>query len=233
MVSATIGLLVALSIGAFARHRHETRRLAAEDAAAHHHEVIQAERLRIARDLHDVLGHSLSQINVQAGMGEYLIDNDPARAKRALAAIKELSRTGLVEAMTGDPVIRLDDRREILPDGARESPGSATDAAGFRIVQEALTNVVRHARAAEARVEISRERAELHLDITDDGQGFGAEHTQLKGTGPGNGILGMRERATLLDGAFALTSAPGEGTHISARLPWSTERPESDAEGQG
>lgn len=272
VVSATIGLLIALSIGAFARRRRETRRLAAEDAAARHHEVIQAERLRIARDLHDVLGHSLSQINVQAGMGEHLIDNDPAQAKRALAAIKELSRTGLnevrsvlhtmrsdtdtgsaagqhlaeplvpvpglddlpglVAAMTGDPVIRLDDRRQVLSDGGWESPGSAADAAGFRIVQEALTNVVRHARAAEARVEISHEGAELRIGISDDGQGFGDEDTQLKGVGPGNGILGMRERATLLDGTFALTSAPGEGTHVSVRLPWSSDRPEPDAEGQ-
>lgn len=178
VASATIGLLITLSIGAFARRRRENRRIAAEEAQTRHHEVIQAERLRIVRDLHDVLGHSLSQINVAAGVGEHLIDRDPEQARRALAAIKELSRTGLNEvrsvlhtmcsdavdgpaaaegdsadaagplapvrglddlpaliaAMTGRPAIHLDDRRELRPDGNRESPGSAADAAGYRIV---------------------------------------------------------------------------------------------------
>lgn len=108
VASATIGLLMTLSIGAFARRRHEGRRLAAEEAQARHQEVIAAERLRIARDLHDVLGHSLSQINVQAGVGEHLIDRDPEQARRALAAIKELSRTGLNEVRSVLHTMRSD-----------------------------------------------------------------------------------------------------------------------------
>ena len=272
VASATVGLLIALGLGAFARRRREGRRIAAEEAQTRHHEVIQAERLRIARDLHDVLGHSLSQINVAAGVGEHLIDRDPEQARRALAAIKELSRTGLNEvrsvlhtmrsdtdfdtggpdtggpdaggadtapsrteplapvrglddvpaliaAMTGSPAIHLDDRRELLPDGTRENPGSAVDAAGYRIVQEALTNVVRHARAATATVGIFRENASVCIEITDDGLGTD-DVAPGRGDGSGTGIIGMRERVKLLDGTFAITSAVGEGAHVSVRLPW-------------
>ena len=277
VASATIGLLVTLGIGAFARRRQEGRRIAAEEAQARHQEVIAAERLRIARDLHDVLGHSLSQINVQAGMGEHLIDRDPDQARRALAAIKELSRTGLNEvrtvlhtmrsdgvgasagdvasadddtvagplapvrgfedlpvliaAMPGRPAIGLDDRRELRPDGTRESPGSAAETAGYRIVQEALTNVVRHAHAASARVVISREDGFVCIEITDDGRG--ADDADAgQGESSGTGIMGMRERTKLLDGSFAITSAVGEGTRVSVRLPWAGNhgRPSSEAQ---
>lgn len=278
VASATIGLLIAVSIGAFARRRRENRRIAAEEAQTRHHEVIQAERLRIARDLHDVLGHSLSQINVAAGVGEHLIDRDPEQARRALASIKELSRTGLNEvrsvlhtmrsdavdgpgatdgigtadtgpveplapvpglddlpaliaAMTGRPAIHLDDRRELRPDGNRDSPGSATDAAGYRLVQEALTNVVRHAHAAFARVEIFRENTSLGIEISDDGLGT-ADDALMRGDGSGTGIIGMRERTKLLDGTFAVTSAAEEGTRVSIRLPWAGDErnPDTDVE---
>ncbi|MDN5657563.1 sensor histidine kinase [Brevibacterium sandarakinum] len=283
VASATIGLIVALSIGAFARRRREGRRIADEEAQARHQEVIAAERLRIARDLHDVLGHSLSQINVQAGMGEHLIDRDPEQARHALAAIKELSRTGLNEvrsvlhtmrsdavdgsgsgaraasagggtasegsaeplapvpglddlpaliaAMPSRPAIDLDDRRELRADGTRTTPGSAADAAAYRIVQEALTNVVRHAHATSAMVEIFRENGFVRIDISDDGRGtddavFGRDD------GSGTGIIGMRERAKLLHGTFTITSASAEGTHISVRLPWAGDdgRPSTGAQ---
>ncbi|MGO2941344.1 MAG: sensor histidine kinase [Brevibacterium aurantiacum] len=281
VASATIGLLMTLSIGAFARRRREGRRLAAEEAQARHQEVIAAERLRIARDLHDVLGHSLSQINVQAGVGEHLIDRDPEQARRALAAIKELSRTGLNEvrsvlhtmrsdaagpsdldsdaagtdaasadagaaeplapvpgldelpaliaAMTGRPAIHLDDRRELRADGTRENPGSAADAAAYRIVQEALTNMVRHAAASQANVRVFREGEFLHLEISDDGQG---KENAMHGRDEGTGIIGMRERTKLLNGTFAITSASGDGTHISVRLPWTSGHGRTDRQAQ-
>ncbi|MGO3330208.1 sensor histidine kinase [Brevibacterium aurantiacum] len=281
VASATIGLLMTLSIGAFARRRREGRRLAAEEAQARHQEVIAAERLRIARDLHDVLGHSLSQINVQAGVGEHLIDRDPEQARRALAAIKELSRTGLNEvrsvlhtmrsdaagpsdldsdaagtdaasadagtaeplapvpgldelpaliaAMTGRPAIHLDDRRELRADGTRENPGSAADAAAYRIVQEALTNMVRHAAASQANVRVFREGEFLHLEISDDGQGT---ENAMHGRDEGTGIIGMRERTKLLHGTFAITSASGDGTHISVRLPWTSGHGRTDRQAQ-
>ncbi|WP_346035470.1 sensor histidine kinase [Brevibacterium picturae] len=263
VASATIGLLITLGIGAFVRSRREGRRIAEEEAQARHLEMIAAERLRIARDLHDVLGHSLSQINVQAGMGEHLIDRDPEQARLALAAIKELSRTGLNEvrsvlhtmrsdavdgtaeplapvpglddlaaliaAMPSRPALDLDDRRELRADGTRATPGSAADAAAYRIVQEALTNVVRHAHAASAMVAIFRENGFVRIEISDDGQGT---EDAMHGRDEGSGIIGMRERAKLLDGTFAITSASGEGTHISVRLPWAGNdgRPGTEAQ---
>lgn len=291
VASATIGLLITLGVGAFVRRRGDSRRIADEEAQARHQEVITAERLRIARDLHDVLGHSLSQINVQAGMGEHLIDRDPEQARRALAAIKELSRTGLNEvrsvlhtirsdaggpaataaatdpgavtgitsitgvtgiagaaeplapvpglddlpalitAMGDRPAIYLDDRRERRADGTLENPGSAADAAAYRIVQEALTNVVRHARATQASVRIFREDSTLCIEISDDGRGIDTA-TFDEGDGKGTGLIGMQERTKLLHGTFAITSGSGEGTQISVRLPWvgGRERPSSEAQ---
>ncbi|GAA1926770.1 hypothetical protein GCM10009689_01870 [Brevibacterium antiquum] len=278
VASATIGLLITLGIGAFARRRREGRRIAAEEARDRHHEVIEAERLRIARDLHDVLGHSLSQINVQAGVGEHLIDRDPEQARRALAAIKELSRTGLNEvrsvlhtmrsdaadpdtasvgedtvgegtaeplapvpglddlpaliaAMTGRSSIHLDDTREVRADGTRETPGSAADAAAYRIVQEALTNVVRHAHATQANVRVFRDGEFLHIEIGDDGHG--TDNASLgRDYYSGTGLIGMRERTKLLDGTFEITSASGEGTRISVWLPWTSGHARADWQAQ-
>ena len=253
VVSATMGLAIAVGVGAFVRRRGELRRQEAAQQSARHAEVVQAERLRIARDLHDVLGHALSQINVQAGVGEHLIDRDPEQARSALAAIRELSRTGLNEVRTvlhtmrsdtgssdmpgpapltpvlgldavpalvsrlvGSTDISVDDRRAQDSDGAREQPGQATDAAAYRIIQEALTNVLRHARAGSARVVIERSSDRLRVRISDDGTGLpdGVE---------GTGIMGMRERAKLLNGTLTLTSAGRRGTTVDVDLPWSVD----------
>lgn len=253
VVSATMGLGIAVGIGAFVRRRAELRRQAAVEQEARHSEVIQAERLRIARDLHDVLGHALSQINVQAGVGEHLIDRDPEQARSALSSIRELSRTGLNEVRTvlhtmrsdtvspaaqepaplapvhglddvpaligslvGSTEIRLDDRRSTDATGAPEQPGQATDAAAYRIIQEALTNVIRHAQAPTAQVTIERTDGRLRVMIGDDGQGIS---TAVEGTG----IMGMRERAKLLGGTLGLTSAGERGTVVTVDLPWRAE----------
>lgn len=261
VASASIGLAIAVGIGAFVRRRRETRRREAAATAARHAEVVQDERLRIARDLHDVLGHSLSQINVQAGVGEHLIDRDPEQARAALAAIRRLSSTGLNEvrallhtmrsdmtgaegsedaplapvlglddlpaliaSLTGGPAIDLDDRRPLETDGTRQRPGEAVGAAAYRIVQEALTNVVRHARAEAAHVEIARTETRLHIRVHDDGTGLGEAQE-------GTGIIGMRERAKLLHGTVTITSAAetgtatASGTEVAADLPWTTAEP--------
>ncbi|WP_432791067.1 sensor histidine kinase [Brevibacterium sp. K11IcPPYGO002] len=263
VVSATIGLAIAVGIGAFVRRRSELRRQEAAQQSAHRAEVVQAERLRIARDLHDVLGHALSQINVQAGVGEHLIDRDPEQARSALAAIRELSRTGLNEVRTvlhtmrsdtgaaeasgpaplapvlgldavptlvsrlvGSTDISVDDRRATDSDGAREQPGQSTDAAAYRIIQEALTNVLRHARADSARVVIERNSDRLHVRISDDGSGMSGE---VEGTG----IMGMRERAKLLQGSLTLTSEGQRGTTVDVDLPWNADPAETrDEEAQ-
>lgn len=226
VASATIGLLITLGIGAFVRRRGESRRIAGEEAQARHPGVITAERLRIARDLHDVLGHSLSQINVQAGMGEHLIDRDPEQARRALAAIKELSRTGLNEVRSVLHTMRSD------AVGVATNPGDAdTTATGSASAAEALANVVRHAHANQASVRIFREDTFLCIEISDDGRGTDTA-TFEEGDGKGNGLIGMQERTKLLHGTFAITSASGEGTHISVRLPWVGGHGRSTSEAQ-
>lgn len=256
VVSATMGLAIAVGIGAFVRRRSELRRQEAAQQNARHAEVVQAERLRIARDLHDVLGHALSQINVQAGVGEHLIDRDPEQARSALAAIRELSRTGLNEVRTvlhtmrsdtgaaeasepaplapvlgldavpalvsrlvGSTDFRVDDRRDTDAEGLREAPGQSTDAAAYRIIQEALTNVLRHAGAGSARVVIARNSDRLQVSISDDGTGLpdGVE---------GTGIMGMRERAKLLKGSLTLTSKGRQGTVVDVDLPWNADHAE-------
>src|SRR5699024_3820645 len=256
VVSATMGLAIAVGVGAFVRRRRELRRHEAARQSARRAEVVQAERLRIARDLHDGLGHALSQINVQAGVGEHLIDRDPEQARSALAAIRELSRTGLnevrsvlhtmrsdagaaeasgpaplapvlgldavpalVSRLVGSTDIGVDDRRTTDSEGAREQPGQSTDAAAFRIIQEALTNVLRHAEAGSARVVIARDSDRLRVRISDDGTGLpdGAE---------GTGIMGMRERAKLLKGSLTLSSAGQRGTTVDVDLPWNADHAE-------
>lgn len=253
VVSATMGLAIAVGIGAFVRRRGELARQEAAEQSARHAEVVQVERLRIARDLHDVLGHALSQINVQAGVGEHLIDRDPEQARSALAAIRELSRTGLNEVRTvlhtmrsdagsadgaepaplapvlglddvpalisrlvGSTDISVDDRRGTDAEGARESPGQSTDAAAYRIIQEALTNVLRHAQASSAQVVIERTSDRLRVRISDDGTG-------MSGGAEGAGIMGMRERAKLLNGTLELSSAGQRGTTVDVDLPWSVD----------
>ncbi len=241
VVMATIGLVAALGIGALLRHRAESARAAAERVERRHAEAAAAERIRIARELHDVLGHSLSQINVQAGVGEHLLDRDPDQARRALAAIKEISSNGLdevravlqtmrsaplvpvlglddlpalIESMTGGPDIRLVDRRD---EDGQSGISRAADAAGYRIVQEALTNVVRHADASAATVEISYQGSFVQITIGDDGRGIGDDGRDSDRKG--GGILGMRERAELLGGSFTITSGEHGGTTVIARLP--------------
>ncbi|MCF2571691.1 sensor histidine kinase [Brevibacterium sp. UCMA 11754] len=133
--------------------------------------------------------------------------------------------------MTGRPSIHLDDRRELRADGTRENPGSAADAAAYRIAQEALTNVVRHAHATRANVRVSRDGEFLHIEIGDDGHGTD-EASLGRDDDSGTGIIGMRERTKLLDGTFEITSASGDGTHISVRLPWASRHGRSDRQGQ-
>ncbi len=211
--------------------------------AARRRTLEQEERARIARELHDVLAHSLSQISVQSGVGLHLFDRDPERAREALAAIRGLSATGLDEVrgvlgfLRGDddapatapltPQPQLDDLPALIAarsglglavvlddrlDGAR--PAGAVQTAAYRIVQEALTNVVRHSAAATARVDVSREDDDLVIRVADDGAGLPADGRE------GGGLRGMRERALLIGGDVAVASAPEGGVVVTARLPW-------------
>ncbi|MCU1483500.1 MAG: histidine kinase [Actinomycetia bacterium] len=192
------------------------------------------QRLRIAQELHDVLAHDISLINVQAGVALHLVDEQPEQARTALANIKEASRDALHELRSaldllraGDdapraPTPRLDDLDALVAavrgggldirlDRAELPPlPTAVELAAFRIVQEALTNVTRHAHARTATVRLGLDDDALVVEVADDGLGGTAV--------PGNGITGMRERATALGGTLEAGPRPG-GFAVTARIP--------------
>ncbi|MES5824042.1 sensor histidine kinase [Streptomyces sp. RG80] len=196
------------------------------------------ERLRIARELHDVLAHSISVINVQAGVGLALLDSDPEQARTALTTIKAASKEALGEVRQvldtlrtpGDapraPAPGLDRLPELVEQAAsagltvevegelpKLAPG--TDLAAFRIVQEALTNVVRHSGSRHARVCVEHgDGTTLRLRIDDDGPATGGD-----AGGSGNGLAGMRERAAALGGTIEAGPRPDGGFRVLAVLP--------------
>ncbi|MGW3957186.1 sensor histidine kinase [Streptomyces sp. NPDC004752] len=204
------------------------------------------ERLRIARELHDVLAHSISVINVQAGMGLTLLDSDPEQARAALTAIKSASKEALGEvrqvldtlrapgAAPRAPAPGLDRLPELVEQAAgagltveiegaapRLAPGA--DLAAFRIVQEALTNVVRHSGSRHARVRFDHDADSLRLRVEDDGPATGGD-----AGGSGNGLAGMRERAAALGGTIEAGPRPDGGFRVLAVLPSQAKAEEDD-----
>jgi signal transduction histidine kinase len=241
------GWLVALAIAA------EATRIRAERAAAtrasrqldqRRHQ--SEERLRIARDLHDVIGHNISLINVQASMGLDLMDSQPEQARAALSAIKSASKEALVELRTMLTPLRGDDDvaprspapgLDRLPElieltraagltveveviGAAPLP-AAVELAAYRIIQESLTNVARHAGRVRVTVRVTYEDATVHVEIDDDGT---APSDGPAAIGTGSGIAGMRERATALGGYLSAGFRPDGGFRVSARLPVRSSR---------
>ncbi|HEY3509655.1 MAG TPA: sensor histidine kinase [Kribbella sp.] len=197
------------------------------------------ERLRIAQELHDVVAHHISLINVQASTALHLVDRQPEQAAPALSAIKDASREALVElrsivgilrqsgeAAPRQPVVGLDhldhlvsrtaraglEVHKIIHGDPRPLP-TGLDRAAFRIVQESLTNVVRHARATSATVRIQYGEQALVVQVDDNGESLTAQPKE------GNGISGMRERATALGGTLTANRTPTGGLRIIANLP--------------
>jgi signal transduction histidine kinase len=221
-----------------ARYLEETREEEARRRVAD-------ERLRIARDLHDVIAHSIASINVQAGSAIHVMGRRPEQARESLLAIKEASADALAELRCTLGMMREDDvgaLRAPTPSLARLDPlletaghaglpvhvgvrgeprslPSAVDVAGYRIVQESLTNVVRHARAHEATVTLEYGPEFVELEVTDDGRNGAAD-----GTGEaGHGIAGMRERAEAVGGRVEVGPRFTGGFRVWARLPTSAE----------
>ncbi|WP_374115618.1 sensor histidine kinase [Streptomyces sp. NK15101] len=218
--------------------REQGAQLRAERAAAERRRADE-ERLRIARELHDVLAHSISVINVQAGVGLALLDSDPEQARTALTTIKAASKEALGEVRQvldtlrapGDapraPAPGLDRLPELVEQaaaaglavtvstsGAPPALPPGADLAAFRIVQEALTNVVRHSGSRTARVGIGHGSGRLELTVDDDGPATGTE-----AGGSGNGLAGMRERAAALGGTIEAGTRPDGGFRVHAALP--------------
>ncbi len=208
---------------------------------------VDAERLRIARELHDVLAHSIATISVQAGVAAHILDERPERAAEALRTIKATSKDALRELRGILGVLRdagesepreptpglgqlerlIDATRQAGVDtqveflGRRRPLPGPVDLAAFRIVQESLTNVLRHGSGASARVTISYSDAEMAISVDDDGHGNTevADTTNGEGPRPGHGILGMRERAQALGGEVEVGPRSEGGFRVSARLP--------------
>ena len=203
------------------------------------------ERLSIARELHDVLGHSLSLINVQSGVALELMDRKPEQARTALSAIKQVSKEALVEVQSVlDSLRRPDEEPPRAPVPSIENIGELVrraeatglavdveqagqpsslpanvDGAAYRIVQEALTNVVRHAGAATVSIRIYQEEGDFVVVVDDDGDGGPGSLA----AGGGNGIRGMRDRASALGGQLTTGPRPGGGFRVRARLPMPSE----------
>ncbi|MFJ8930157.1 sensor histidine kinase [Streptomyces sp. NPDC102364] len=217
---------------------------------------VAEERLRIARDLHDVVAHHIALVNVQAGVAAHVMDRRPDQAKEALGHVREASRSALNELratvgllrQTGDPeaptepapgLDRLDDlvdtfRHAGLPvevARAKDAPAlpAAVDLAAFRVVQEALTNVQKHAGPdAKAEVSVVRVGPNVEVTILDNGPGATAAYgdypsdpdaAEERDRHGGHGLLGMRERVTALGGTLTAGPRYGGGFRVHAILP--------------
>ena len=246
LVGNLIIMAAAWMLGDGARRRREDsvseqRRLARQ--------AVADERLRIARELHDVVAHSMSVIAVQAGTGRLVIDDDPDHARRALLSIEETSKEALTEmrrllgvlrADTPDaaalaPVPTLEDLDRLVAhaveggtpvdvevDGDRGTAPAGIELTAYRVVQEALTNVRRHAPGARARVRLSFEPDELVVEVENrlaEGDA-GLRRNAQAGRGGGLGLIGMRERVSVYGGAFDAGPRPDGTFHVSARIPY-------------
>ena len=207
---------------------------------------VREERVRIARELHDVVAHTLAVITVQAGVGRRLMDKDPEEARNALDSIETIGRTaqeelrvvlGLlrdeeVRSASLVPAPRLLDLEE-LTDTVRESGipvelhttgadrnlSPALELSIFRVVQEALTNVVKHAPGASAIVDLAVRDDEVRIDVVNGVPSVPTAPVPAAVPGTGHGILGMRERVSAFGGSLVAEPLPQGGFHVLARVP--------------
>ncbi|MEW1584770.1 sensor histidine kinase [Micromonospora vinacea] len=235
VVPFAVGVVVRVSREAAARTRAEEARARAEQARRQADE----ERLRIAQEVHDVVGHGLAAISMQAEIALHLLPKRPEQAEVALTAISRTSREALDELRVTLGAVRRGAEREPVPGLARlpalrdrlagaglavevrvvgdprELP-AAVDLAAYRVVQEALTNVLRHAGVASAEVTVDHRADELTVEVVDRGTGAGAAPVDDEG---GHGLAGMRERVAALGGRLTTGPRAGGGFRVYAALP--------------
>jgi signal transduction histidine kinase len=247
-------LLAAGAVGAYVAARRQW--LAAEcDRAARAEQAreeetrrrVDAERMRIARELHDVVAHSMAMINIQATAAGMQLATDPASAAEAIQAIRGASKSGLRELRAilevlrqvdgGSPAVPVPDLRAIAAlvaaTSAAGTPTTLESAeppvplpqplalAAYRIVQESLTNVVRHAGRVAATVGLRQDGGYLYVDVVNEGRAAPAAFSD----GTGAGLAGMRERAAALGGTLDAGPRPGGGFAVRARLPVAAAAP--------
>ncbi|MER5323891.1 sensor histidine kinase [Streptosporangium roseum] len=225
----------------------ERRAYAARSAEQLADRAVTEERLRIARELHDVVAHSMSLIAVKAGIANHVAEARPEEARDALRVIEATSRGALTEMRHLLGVMRSGTARD-TDSGLSPAPGLAglpgladraalagvrveldvtaaalpegVELSVYRIVQEALTNVVRHAAPARCRVVVEADGREARVEVTDDGPGYRVLPGQ-----PGHGLAGMRERVLMYGGSFTAGRRPEGGFGVSARLPYGGSTP--------
>jgi signal transduction histidine kinase len=208
------------------------------------------ERLRIARELHDIVAHSMGVVVVQAMVADAVLADDPAQARRAVAAIRDTGRStldelrGLLGALRSEddgttPLPGLADL-EALTDlmaqaglrvavevrGERGAVPQTVDLAAYRVVQESLTNALRHAAGSAVRVEVEYRADSVAVRVTDDGHASrgvnvpgGAGPSPVVPAGTGNGLAGLEERVALFGGTFSAGPRAGGGFEVTAHLP--------------
>ncbi|MFD8478099.1 sensor histidine kinase [Kitasatospora sp. NPDC059673] len=274
LVLRLAGLAVAGMAWVLGRAVRERRAQAARSARRVAVAAVAEERLRIARELHDIVAHHVGVIAVKAGVANHLLATRPEGAGEALRVIETASRSALAEMRQMLSVLRAGESGPETDgaDGLRPAPGLAAlpelvagaTAAGltaelrtegtanlpqgvqssaYRVVQEALTNVLKHAGPTHCRVELLADGRELRIEVTDEGAaparaarraghggGYLTRHgptgeAGAAGDGSGHGLIGMRERVELFGGRFAAGPLPGGGFAVRAELPYRTEVP--------
>jgi signal transduction histidine kinase len=238
VIALILGVGLPLLIGRILHHRRlrieRDRELAARDA-------VTAERARIARELHDVVAHAVSVMVVQAGAARTVVERDPDAARTALQRIEETGRSTLTELRrllgllkdgseanerAPQPGLeRLEDllstmRATGLPveatvEGTPRPLAPGVDLTAYRVVQEALTNALKHAGGAHAHVRVRYDDAALDVEVADDGVGPAPAGARLEG----HGLIGMRERVSLFGGSLDAGARPGGGFVVRARIP--------------
>jgi signal transduction histidine kinase len=259
VMSAAVGEVVrmARALAADAQERAERAERTREEEARRR---VDAERLRIAREVHDTVAHAIAVINVQAGVTAHVLDRRPDQARETLVTIEQTSARALGELRATLGMLRdaVDDRRAPTPglDHLEELAGlareagldvkveaaapppelpAAVDQAAYRILQESITNAIRHAGPARVVISLAYRPDELELRVTDDGIGSEPPSAAAGPSRPaaspvgdrqdrpsgrsGRGIVGMRERAALLGGELTAGPRPDGGFQVTARLP--------------
>jgi signal transduction histidine kinase len=241
VIRNTALVLLAIAAGEVIRSRRVSEVRLVETAEQETLRRVGEERLRIAREIHDVVAHAMTAINVQAGVAAHLLERDPGQAYDALRNIKHTSGAALTDLRSTLEVLRdpssaaplgppagLGDIAE-LTGGLRSAGVTVTldvdtavdvpapvQSVAYRIVQEALTNVARHAHATSTKVSVRRVAGAITVDVTDDGA---APAGPVTGETMGNGVRGMRERAAALGGHLDAGPIDAGGWRVHATLP--------------
>ncbi|MDQ3900975.1 MAG: sensor histidine kinase [Actinomycetota bacterium] len=244
LLSSLIFSWLAIGAGWVLGRSFQARREYAVQLAEHRaHQAVAEERLRIAREMHDVVAHSMGVIVMKAAVANHVYETRPEESREALAVIESVGRAALADIQHALGSLRSEGQADLAPSPSLDDvPGlienarladvqvklergpipalpSAVQLSAYRIVQEALTNIVKHAAPARCTVRITAESGELHLAVINEGA------SSRPAGKPGHGLIGMRERAALHHGTLVAGRQPNGGFAVHARLPYQVGSP--------